>query len=53
MTARLECKCGAKLDKQGRCPALCQPVKSPPPKYDGPAIVGQTHLGQIAKAVTS
>ncbi len=42
------CKCGAALGRSGKCPALCEPVPQPPPKYDGPAVVGRTHTSRLA-----
>lgn len=46
------CKCGAGLDRKGRCPALCEPVPAPPPEYTGPKVVGSTHIGKLAAPVT-
>lgn len=42
-------KCGAVLDKAGVCPALCKPPASPPPPYTGPAVIGLTHIGRMAR----
>jgi len=41
--------CGAQLDKAGKCPALCHPPAAPAPKYDGPALIGCTHIGRMAR----
>lgn len=38
---RGRCKCDAKLGRSGKCPALCQPLPHPLPKYDGPTMIGQ------------
>ena len=46
------CKCGAKLGRSGKCPALCEPVPEPPPKYTGPERIGFTHIGRLAAPVT-
>lgn len=43
-------RCGVPLGRRGKCPALCEPVPSPPPVYVGPAVVGQTHIGRMARA---
>lgn len=45
------CKCGARLGRSGQCPALCEPVPAPLPKYDGPKLVGRTHIGRMAQPV--
>lgn len=45
------CKCGARLDRRGICPALCEPLEQPQPPYRGPQVVGRTHLGRIARPV--
>ena len=45
------CKCGAMLGRSGACPALCEPVPEPPPKYTGPAVVGSTHIGSLGAPV--
>jgi hypothetical protein len=45
------CKCGARLGRSGKCPALCEPVPEPPPRYTGPKVVGHTHLGRIGAPV--
>lgn len=45
------CKCGARLGRTGKCPALCEPVPEPTPKYTGPLVVGGTHLGRLARPV--
>jgi hypothetical protein len=50
MTEAVKCKCGAKLDDRGRCPALCEPLRPPLPKYTGPTIIGLTHVGRLAMA---
>lgn len=41
--------CNAPLDRAGKCPALCHQPPAPPPKYDGPEIIGLTHIGRIAR----
>lgn len=43
------CKCGTRLGRSGKCPALCEPAEQPSPKYIGPAVVGGTHIGNIAR----
>jgi hypothetical protein len=45
------CKCGAPLGRSGKCPALCEPVPQPAPKYDGPAVVGRSHTARLAAPV--
>jgi hypothetical protein len=50
-TIEPHCKCCAKLGRNGKCPALCEPVTEPAPKYHRPAVVGLTHLGRLAGAV--
>lgn len=45
------CKCGARLGRSGKCPALCTPVETPAPAYKGPAIVGRTHTGRLGAPV--
>jgi hypothetical protein len=45
----IKCKCGATLDDRGRCPALCEPLPQPQPAYTGPAIIGATHIGRMAR----
>lgn len=44
--------CGEMLGLNGKCPALCEPVPTPPPVYTGPVIVGSTHLGRLAAPVS-
>ncbi|SHG90511.1 hypothetical protein [Bradyrhizobium erythrophlei] len=46
------CKCGAKLGRSGKCPALCEPVTGEPPVYDGPRFVGKTHTARLGAPVT-
>ena len=46
------CKCGTRLGRTGKCPALCEPVEVPPPKYTGPAVIGGTHLGNLVRRDT-
>jgi hypothetical protein len=43
------CKCGAKLGRNGKCPAICEPVTEPAPEYRGPTVVGLTHIGRMAR----
>lgn len=45
------CKCGAQLGRSGKCPALCEPVPQPAPKYTGPLVVGRTHMSRLAAPV--
>lgn len=42
-------RCSAPLDKEGKCPAICHPPAAPPPTYDGPEIIGLTHIGRMAR----
>jgi hypothetical protein len=44
----VRCKCGALLDVRGKCPALCEPLPLPQPSYEGPTIIGLTHIGRMA-----
>lgn len=43
-------RCGVALGRAGKCPALCEPVEAPPPKYTGELIVGGTHIGNLVRA---
>lgn len=45
------CKCGTRLGRSGKCPALCTPVPQPAPAYRGPMVVGRTHSGRIGAPV--
>jgi hypothetical protein len=47
-----QCKCGARLGRSGKCPALCEPVTGEPPVYDGPRFVGKTHTARLGAPVT-
>jgi hypothetical protein len=51
MTEPAKCKCGVKLDDRGVCPALCEPLQPPLPKYTGPTTIGLTHVGRMARAL--
>lgn len=42
-------RCGAVLDKAGICPAVCHRPPAPAPTYDGPEIIGLTHIGRMAR----
>lgn len=44
-------RCGARLGRSGKCPALCEPIPENPPKYTGPERVGRTHLGRLGAPV--
>jgi hypothetical protein len=43
-------RCGVPLGRNGKCPALCEPVPARPPAYTGPRLVGRTHIGRMARA---
>jgi hypothetical protein len=45
------CKCGTRLGRSGKCPALCESVPDDPPIYTGPERVGRTHLARLAAPV--
>jgi hypothetical protein len=45
------CKCGVQLGRNGKCPALCEPVPDAPPVYTGPLVIGRTHIGRLAAPV--
>lgn len=45
------CKCGTKLGRSGRCPALCTPVTNAAP-YTGPRTVGKTHTARLGAPVS-
>lgn len=45
------CRCGARLGRRGKCPALCEPVPLPQPAYIGPLVVGRTHIGRLAQPI--
>jgi hypothetical protein len=44
--------CGEQLGRNGKCPALCEPLPLPQPKYTGPLVVGSTHIGRLAAPVS-
>lgn len=46
-----KCACGATLGRDGKCPALCQPVPEPLPKYTGPAVIGLSHTARLGAPV--
>lgn len=48
-TAAVCGKCGAALGRSGKCPALCEPVPTPAPRYTGPLVIGRTHLGRLSR----
>lgn len=39
--------CGTPLGRTGKCPALCEPVPAPPPKYEGDPIIGRSHTTRL------
>jgi hypothetical protein len=43
-------QCGVRLGRSGKCPALCEPVEQPAPKYTGAPMIGRTHLGNIVRS---
>jgi len=49
------CNCGAVLGRYGKCPALCEPVPDPAPRYSGPMVVmpspKHTHTGRLGAPV--
>lgn len=42
-------KCKAPLGRGGKCPRLCEPVEVTQ-AYVGPAVIGGTHIGNIARS---
>lgn len=41
--------CGAPLGRNKQCPALCREPEKPAPAYEGPPIIGLTHIGRLAR----
>lgn len=43
--------CGVSITKGKVCPALCEPVPKPLPKYKGPEWIGLTHMSRLGAPV--